>query len=85
MKNILPFAIIIALVVLILGTANAQDQITLGPSGGYGGSPFVDSVPSGAVPSEILIRSGTYVDTLQMVLQLPNGQIEYIPHFALTV
>jgi hypothetical protein len=78
MKNIFPFAIMIAIAALALGTANAQDQITLGPSGGYGGSPFVDSVPSGAVPSEILIRSGTYVDTLQMVLQLPNGQIEYM-------
>jgi hypothetical protein len=78
MKNIFPFAIMIALAAIVLGTANAQDRITLGPSGGYGGSPFVDSIPSSAVPSEILIHSGSYVDALQMVLQLPNGQIGYM-------
>jgi hypothetical protein len=50
MKNIFPFAIIITLVILILGTANALDQITLGPSGRYGGSPFLDGVPSGQCP-----------------------------------
>jgi hypothetical protein len=50
MKKIFSFAIIIAVAAIVLGPANAQDQITLGPSGGYGGSPFVDSVPSGAVP-----------------------------------
>jgi hypothetical protein len=78
MKKIFSFAIMIALAALVLGTANAQDQITLGPSGGYGGSPFADIVPSGAAATEILIRSGAYVDALQMVLQLPNGQIEYM-------
>ena len=77
MKKIFSFVIMIAIAAL-LGTANAQDQITLGPSGGYGGSPFVDSVPSGAAATEILIRSGANVDALQMVLQLPNGQIEYM-------
>lgn len=78
MKKICFFAIILAVAALILGTVSAQSQINLGPSGGYGGAPFVDNVPYGAAATEIQIRSGAYVEALQMVLQLPNGQINYM-------
>jgi hypothetical protein len=46
MKKICSLAIILAVAALILGTVSAQSQINLGPSGGYGGAPFVDNVPS---------------------------------------
>ena len=78
MKRIISLMIMIAIAAIVMGTANAQNQIKLGPSGGYGGGGFLDSVPVGAGAAEVQIRSGAYVDSLQMVIQLPNGQLEYL-------
>jgi hypothetical protein len=78
MKKIFSVMIMIAIAAIVMGTAGAQSQINLGPSGGYGGAPFVDSVSSGARVTEVQVRSGAYVDSLQMVLQLPDGQIAYM-------
>lgn len=76
MKKVFSFVLMIAMAVLVLGTTSAQDQINMGPSGGYGGSPFIDSIPSGAVADSVQIRNGAYIDALQMNLRLLNGQIQ---------
>jgi hypothetical protein len=46
--------------------------------GGSGGGPFADNIPSDAQAFEVNIRSGAYVDSLQMGVKLPDGTHQYL-------
>lgn len=52
-----------------------------GYSGGCGGKEFLDNPPSGMNGvDKVIIRSGRYVDSLQMVVKLDKGTYELARH-----
>lgn len=57
----------LVLVALTAGHASAQQLSVFGPSGGPGGTQFTDGVIGGDWPTELLIRSGWYIDAVQIV------------------
>ena len=57
----------LALLALTAGHASAQQLSVFGPSGGLGGTQFTDGVIGGNWPTELRIRSGWYIDAVQIV------------------
>lgn len=58
------------------GVGLSQQASTTGIAGGRGGNPFTDSLPAaGAIISEVRVRAGDTIDAVQMVYQMPNGQM----------
>lgn len=58
---------VLSLLTLTAGHSLAQQLSVFGPSGGPGGNRFSDGVVGGEWPAEIRIRSGWYIDALQIV------------------
>ena len=68
-------AVAVAPTALVAGTASWAN----GYSGGCGGAEFLDSIPAGTNEViGVIVRSGSYVDSLQMAVRLTNGNVKLL-------
>ncbi|OPX79017.1 MAG: Jacalin-like lectin domain protein [Methanosaeta sp. PtaB.Bin039] len=52
------------------GLGDSAQTYRLGPSGGFGGSHFMDDpIPAGAHISKVVIHAGDYIDSIQLVYE----------------
>ena len=59
----------------LLITPNDETVLYEGYAGGGGGSAFADgNIGTGTVVTSVLVRNGSYIDALQLVLQTSGGQ-----------
>jgi hypothetical protein len=78
----LPVLLLCGLAFGISGTPAAlgQQLYRMGPSGGVGGGPFFDKgMPSGSRVSEVRVRHGAWIDAVQMIHKLSDGQPLSLP------
>lgn len=59
----------LSVMMLSAAISSAQQLSTLGPSGGPGGTQFTDGVVGGSWPAEIQVRSGAYIDAVQVLFK----------------
>lgn len=76
MRKLRPWS---ALVLLALTATVVAVDSQLGPSGGTGGSPFVDVIPEGARIVEVKLWGGKRVDAFQIFYETAGGVRGWLP------
>jgi hypothetical protein len=56
--------------------AVVQQQGQTSLAGGSGGNEFIDDAPPGSRIVEVLVRGGNFVDSVQMIYDLPGGRLQ---------